>query len=92
MMAISGCAEKLRMRTRDTSCEADAIQQYLNENSPWEEDTPRGERRRSLYDQESFGPFEPADPYREEFMTDADLMKSGIPEQYWDRAREDMRQ
>ena len=36
MMLISGCAEKPRMRTRETSCEADAIQQYLNENNLWE--------------------------------------------------------
>ena len=33
MMLISGCAEKPRMRTRETSCEADAIQQNLNENN-----------------------------------------------------------
>ena len=92
MMLISGYAEKPLRRTRQTSCEADAIQQYLNDNNLWEEDTPRRERRRSLYDQESFGPFELTDPYKVEFMTDSDLMKSGIPAQQLERARKDMRQ
>ncbi len=62
MMLISGCAKKPLMETGNTSCEADTIQQYLNDNNLWEEHTPRRERCRSLYDQESFAPFEPANP------------------------------
>ncbi len=65
MMLISGCADKPQMRTPQTSCEADTIQRYLDDNNLWGEDTPRRERRRSLYDQESFGPFELTDPYKQ---------------------------
>ncbi len=92
MMLITGCMDKPATNTRQTSCDTEGIQQYLQDNNTWELDTPRREGRHSLFDQESFAPFHPTDPYWAEFMSDKDLMESGTPQHKLERAKLDMRE